>query len=57
MTLTFDRVTFQLSKSEEQLGSLADVVLSLLSSNPVGSYRVEFVSEFALELLVDLDLK
>ena len=33
MTLAFDRLTFQLSNGEEQLGNLSDVALSTLFSN------------------------
>ena len=39
MTLTFDRLTFQLSRSEEHLGNLSDDALSTLLSNLVGSYE------------------
>ena len=35
--MIFDRLTFQLSKSEEQLEKLSDVALSTLFSNPFGS--------------------
>ena len=36
MTLTFDRLTFQMSKSEDNYGNLSNVVLSTLFSNPFG---------------------
>ena len=42
MTLTFDRYTFQLSKSEEQFGNLSDVALPTLFSNPFGPFWLIF---------------
>ena len=56
MTLTFDRLTFHLSKSEEQLANLSDVALSTSVSNPVGSYWVEFLAKLTLDLEDDIDL-
>ena len=56
MTLTFDRLTFQLGNSEEQLGNLYDIALSTLFSSPFGSVWVDLLSKFALNLIDDLDL-
>ena len=56
MTLTFDRLTFQLSKSEEQLGNLYGVALSTLFSNPFGSFWVGLLSTLTLDLEDDIDL-
>ena len=50
MTLTFDRLTCQLSKSEEKLGNLSDVALSTLFSNPFGSFWVDFLSKLTIDL-------
>ena len=56
MTLTFDRLTFQLSNSEEQLGNLYDIALSTLFSSPFGSVWVDLLSKLTLDLIDDLDL-
>ena len=56
MTLTFDRFTFQLSNSEEQLGNLYDIALSTLFSCPFGSIWVDLLSKLTLDLIDDLDL-
>ena len=56
MTLTFDRLTFQLSNSEEQLGNLYDIALSTLFSSPFGSVWVDLLSKLTLDLVDDLDL-
>ena len=37
VTLNFDRLTFQLSNVEVQLGNLNDIALSTLLSSPFGS--------------------
>ena len=56
MTLPFDRLNFQLSNSEEQLGNLYDITLSTLFSNPFGSVWVDLLSKLTLNLIDDLDL-
>ena len=56
MTLTFDRLTFHLSNSEEQLGNLYDIALSTLFSSPFGSVWVDLLSKFTIGLIDDLDL-
>ena len=56
MTLTFDRLTFQLSNSEEQLGNLYDIALSTVFSSPFGSVWVDLLSELTLDLFDDLGL-
>ena len=56
MTFTFDRLTFQLSNSEEQLGNLYDIALSTLFSSPFGSVWVDLLSKLTLDLIDDLDL-
>ena len=57
MTLTFDRLTFPLSNSEEKLGNLHDVALSTLFSNLFWSILVDLLSESTLDLIDDLELK
>ena len=54
MTLTFDRLTFQLSKSEEQPGSLSNVALSTLFCNPFRSFLVNFCQNLPLTLNMTL---
>ena len=56
MTLTFDRLTFQLSNSEEQLGNLYDMALSTLLSNPLRSVCVDLLSKLTIDLIDDIDL-
>ena len=56
MTLTFDRLTFQLSNSEEQLGNLNDIALSTLFSSPFGSVWVDLLSKLTLDLIDNLDI-
>ena len=56
MALTFDRLTFQLSNSEEQLENLYDIALSTLFSSPFGSDWVDLLSKLTLYLVDDLDL-
>ena len=56
MTLTSDRLTFQLSNSEEQLGNVYDFALSTLFSSPFGSVMVDLLSKLTLDLIGDLDL-
>ena len=56
MTLTFDRLTFQLCNSEEQLGNLSVVALSTLLSTPVRSVLVDLMSKLTIELIDDLEL-
>ena len=56
MTLTFDRLTFQLCNSEEQLGNLSVVALSTLLSTPVRSLLVDLMSKLTIELIDDLEL-
>ena len=41
MTLTFDRLIFQLSNSEKQLWNLYDIAPSTLFSSPFGSVCVD----------------
>ena len=57
MTLTFDRLTFQLCNSEEQLGNLSVIVLSTLLSTPVRSILVVLLSKLTLDLIDDLEDK
>ena len=54
--MTFDRLTFQLSISEEQLRKLYDIALSTLFSNPFGSVWVDLLSKLTLDLIDDLEL-
>ena len=56
MTLAFDRLTFQLSNSKEQLGNLYDIALSTLLSSPFGSVCANLMSKLTLDLIDDLDL-
>ena len=56
MTLTFDKLTFQLSNSEEQLGNLYDIAPSTLLSSPFGEVWVNLLSKLTLDLVDDLDL-
>ena len=56
MTLTFKKMTFQWSRSVEQLGNLSDVALSTLFSNPIGPDLVDFLSNLTLDIKDDLDL-
>ena len=55
MTLPFDRLNFQLSNSEEQLGNLYGIALSTLSSNPFESVWVDLLSKLTVDLINDLD--
>ena len=55
-TLTFDRLTFQLCNSEEQLGNLYDIALSTLLSSPFGSVWFDLLPKLTLGLVDDLDL-
>ena len=55
MTLTFDRLTFQLSNTEE-LGNLYDIALSTLFISPFGSVWDDLLSKLTLDLIDDLDL-
>ena len=55
MTSALDRLTFQLSNSEEQLGNLYDIALSTLFSIPFGSVWVDLLSKLTLGLIDDLD--
>ena len=48
MTLTFDRLTFQLSNSEEQLGNMSGVAMSTLFINPFRSFLVDLMSKLTL---------
>ena len=57
MTLTFDKLTFQLCKSEEQLGNLSVIALSTLLSTPVRSVWVVLLSKLALDLIDDFEDK
>ena len=56
MTLTFDRFTFLLCSSEEQLGNLSVIALSTLLSTPVRSGLVDLLFKLTLDLIDDLDL-
>ena len=56
MTFNFDRLTIQLSNSEEQLGNLSDVTLSTLFINPFESILVDLMSILTLDLIDDIDL-
>ena len=56
MTLSFDRLTFQLSNSEDQIRNLSDVALSTLFNNPFGSFLVDLLFKSTLDLIDDLDL-
>ena len=55
MTLTFDRLTFQSSNSEEQLGNLYEIALSTLFSSPFESVWVDLLSKLISDLIDDLD--
>ena len=56
MTLTSDRLTFQLSNSEEQLGNLYDIAVSTLFSSPFGSVWANLLSKLTIDLIDDLEL-
>ena len=56
MTLTFYRLTSQLSNSEEQLGNLYDIASSTLFSSPFGPVWVDLLSKLTINLVEDLDL-
>ena len=51
MTFTFDRLTFLLSNSEEQLGNVYDIALCTLFSSPFGSVWVGLLSKLTLDLV------
>ena len=55
MTLTFDRLTFQLSNSEEQLGNLSDIILSTLFRG-FGSFVGDLLSNLTIDVIDYLDL-
>ena len=55
-TLTFDRWTFQLRNSEEQLGNLYIIALSTLFSSPFGLVWVNLLSKLTFVLIDDLHL-
>ena len=57
MTLTFDKLTFQLCNSEEQLGNLSVIAPSTLLSTPVRSVWVVLLSKLTLNLINDLEDK
>ena len=54
--LDFDRLTFQLYNSEEQLGNLSVIARSTLLSTPVRSVFVNLLSKLTLDLIDDIDL-
>ena len=54
--MTFDRLTFQLSNSVEQLGNLYDIALSTLLSRTFRSVWVDLLPKLTLDLIDDLDL-
>ena len=56
MALTFDRLTIQLSNSEEQFRNLSDVALSTLLSNQFGSFLVDLLLKLTLGPIDDHDL-
>ena len=56
MTLSFDRLTFQLSNSEEQTRNLSDVALITLCINPFGSFLVDLLSKLTTDLIDDIHL-
>ena len=53
--IDLDRLTFQLSNSEEQLGNLHDIALSTLFGNPFGSVWVDVLSKLTIDFIDDLD--
>ena len=55
MILIFDRLTFQLSNSEEKLGNLPVIALFALFSNPFGSVLVDLLAKMTLDLIDDID--
>ena len=54
--MTFDRLTFQLSNSAEQLGNLSEVALSTLFINLFGSFMVDLMSKLTIDQIDDLEL-
>ena len=56
MTLTFEKWTFPLSNSEEQLGNLSEVAVSTLLINPPGPFWLICSAKLTLELIDDFDL-
>ena len=56
MTLTFDRLTFQLCNSEEQLEKLSIIALFTLLSTPVWSVLVDLLSKLTIDLITNLDI-
>ena len=56
MTLTFDRLTFQLSNNEEQLENMYDIALSSLFSSPFRSIWVDLLSKLTVDLIDDLGI-
>ena len=56
MTLTFEKLTFPLSNSEEQLGNLSDVAVSILLINPPGPFWLIFCAKLTLDLIDYLDI-
>ena len=56
MTLTFDRLTFWFSNSEEQVRNLFDAALSTWFINPFGSVLVDLMSKLTLDFIYDIDL-
>ena len=55
-TLAFDRLTFQLSNSKEQLENLSGVALSTFFCNSFGSFLVDLMFKLTLTLLMTLTL-
>ena len=56
MTMTFEKWTFPLSNSEEQLGNLSEVAVSTLLINPDGPFWLMCCAKLTLDLIDDLDL-
>ena len=56
MTLTFEKLTFPLSNSEEQLGNLSDVAVSTLLKIHPGPFWLICCAKLTLDLIDDIDL-
>ena len=56
MTLTFEKLTFPLSNSEEQLGILSDVAVSTLLINSPRPFWLFCCAKLTLDLIDILDL-
>ena len=55
MTLTFEKLTFPLNNSKEQLGNLSEVAVSTLLINPHGPFWLFCCAKLTLDLIDDID--